>query len=105
MITWFQHIPSDLHNNDFLVFKITHDIFFQANLTTTYPDAAGFTFKSHLFVKDWGSSGNPNGPINEKYLKRTPAIYTRQKNILLPARVLDSSVSTHEFQPQPGYER
>ncbi|XP_053390443.1 uncharacterized protein LOC128553331 [Mercenaria mercenaria] len=75
------------------------------NLTEQFPKAAGFTFKSYIFAKDWNKTVTTSGSDIVQYLRRTPALYTRQKNVLIPGRIRPDSIDTHEFEPLEGYER
>ncbi|XP_060594369.1 uncharacterized protein LOC132748749 [Ruditapes philippinarum] len=75
------------------------------DITRQYPKAAGFTLKSFIFAKDWNKTVATSGSDIVQYLRRTPALYTRQKNILIPGRVQPKSLDTHEFEPETGYER
>jgi hypothetical protein len=84
---------------EYILFLLQNDI------TRQYPKAAGFTLKSFIFAKDWNKTVATSGSDIVQYLRRTPALYTRQKNILIPGRVQPKSLDTHEFEPETGYER
>ncbi|KAL4233243.1 hypothetical protein ACF0H5_007927 [Mactra antiquata] len=73
-------------------------------LTKLYPTAAGFSFKSFIFVKDWEPVMSNKSDIY-KYQRRTPALYTREKNIIIRQRIETGSLHTHEFLPKSGYNK
>ena len=77
----------------------------QGTLLDRNPTAAGFTFMSYLYIKDWGRVEKNNGSDIVQYFNRTHAVYTREKNIFIPTRVVPGSVNTHQITPKSQFTR
>ncbi|KAL4216696.1 hypothetical protein ACF0H5_024419 [Mactra antiquata] len=80
------------------------------DLTAMYPNAAGFTLVSYLFVKKIDQTFPPfkNNSNIGGYFKRTIGMIgfrSRNKSILLPTRVFSKELKTHKFLTVGDYER
>lgn len=83
--------------------KHLFDKIFQRN-----QNAAGFTFKTQLYLTTWGVTGDGKSPFNVmRYVNRTRAMTDRTKHVTMPSRLSPGGLSTHHFTPlySKGYKR
>ena len=67
------------------------------------PIAAGFLFKTFLFIKNWGIQENSTFSIG-KYVNRSGPTEDRVKHVTIPDRVKLGGVRTMGFETATGYK-
>ncbi|KAL4220649.1 hypothetical protein ACF0H5_021045 [Mactra antiquata] len=73
------------------------------------PKAAGFSFRTELFITDWQNKEDLGRNMNKfwhaRYLNRTRPLDDRTKNILINDRIILGSVWTHNYTALHGYKK
>jgi hypothetical protein len=84
-------------------------IHLQLQLYRRCPEAAGFSFKTELFITDWENKEDKGPEMNmfyhTKYQNRTRPLEDRTKNILVMDRIILGSVWTHNYTSLPQYKK
>ncbi|XP_053404487.1 uncharacterized protein LOC123554072 [Mercenaria mercenaria] len=82
---------------------------FLVQLFRRCPDAAGFSFRTELFITDWENKEDMGPEMNmfwhTRYQNRTRPLEDRTKNILVMNRVILGSVWTHNYTALPQYKK
>ena len=66
--------------------------------------AAGFTFKTVLFIKNWGVQKLSDFTVG-RYLNRSKPTEDRVKHVTIPSRVPLGGVRSHNFKTGYGYKK
>ena len=81
---------------------------FQERLHRRSPLAAGFSFRTELFITEWPTRNLTAGEAlfwHSSHQNRTRPLVDRVKNLLMMDRVVLASVWTHNFTAKPGFDR
>ena len=77
----------------------------QSRFLRKYPNAAGFTFQTELFILSWAATNPGSQLVISQYRNRTKPLWDRRKSILVTDRVHPQSVWTHGFNGVHPHKR